>query len=674
MSKNYFHLTLGPVQGFVAQARRTRDYWAGSFLLSWLSGVAIRSVQNQKAKVNFPRPDENFLEAISPMGKQEVTSWPKQGGIPNRFKTYGVLVEVSNSFDPELVIADIRSAWAQLADLVWERDVLPFLSNHREYDRTTIENIWQRQINGIWDISWVLTEDEQQTNLLDRRKNWRTHYLPEEEGSKCMMMGSWQELSGTVQSGRDNHRFWSDFREHMCVSVENGKDVVQAVDLNEGEQLSALGLVKRRFAHHFEHFSATLPSGISARGWPFKENQNDLNSPLHVPSLPYLAAVPWLKQVIESAKQDNDIYQDLNSVASAAKTAFGNTSANVRIAELSCEEHPITMADGASFYPDMLISDSNYRKGRATERAFKRELSYSFKSFCRNHEIEPPSPFYALLIMDGDSLGVQMGDPNKQKGISYALNQFTKDVQTIVSENNGFLIYAGGDDVLALFPMEYALPTAIKIREAYDAQFEGNKDNEAVSTISAGIQYAHIKSPLMKIISDAHHLLDDVAKDQSGRDSIAIKVHKPGGVHCLWHMPWEIYLNDNALVELVEQITKLGKARVTNSWLAKVHELMIRLTDENHELKIDQNGLRLLIKQAYLHSAATTTLPDEVDKIVDLLLKASAFVTRKAEVVEEKGQRARFSVSYLPEQGETSHYQQDTIKLVRFLSTKGVQE
>ena len=34
-----FQFTLGPVQGFVAQARRTRDFWAGSFILSWLSSV-----------------------------------------------------------------------------------------------------------------------------------------------------------------------------------------------------------------------------------------------------------------------------------------------------------------------------------------------------------------------------------------------------------------------------------------------------------------------------------------------------------------------------------------------------------------------------------------------------------------------------------------------------------
>jgi CRISPR-associated protein Cmr2 len=44
MSNRYFHFTLGPVQSFVAQARRTRDFWAGSFLLSWLSTVAIQAV------------------------------------------------------------------------------------------------------------------------------------------------------------------------------------------------------------------------------------------------------------------------------------------------------------------------------------------------------------------------------------------------------------------------------------------------------------------------------------------------------------------------------------------------------------------------------------------------------------------------------------------------------
>ena len=48
---HYFHFTLGPVQGFVSQARRTRDFWAGSFILSWLAAVAIKAVQHQKGDI-----------------------------------------------------------------------------------------------------------------------------------------------------------------------------------------------------------------------------------------------------------------------------------------------------------------------------------------------------------------------------------------------------------------------------------------------------------------------------------------------------------------------------------------------------------------------------------------------------------------------------------------------
>ena len=60
----YFHFTMGPVQEFVAQARRTRDFWAGSFLLSWLSAVAMREVRHQGGTIVFPLPSEAFMQAL----------------------------------------------------------------------------------------------------------------------------------------------------------------------------------------------------------------------------------------------------------------------------------------------------------------------------------------------------------------------------------------------------------------------------------------------------------------------------------------------------------------------------------------------------------------------------------------------------------------------------------
>ena len=68
-----FQFTLGPVQGFVAQARRTRDFWAGSFILSWLSSVAIASIQKQGGTVEFPVPDAAYLRHL--YQAQEILSY-----------------------------------------------------------------------------------------------------------------------------------------------------------------------------------------------------------------------------------------------------------------------------------------------------------------------------------------------------------------------------------------------------------------------------------------------------------------------------------------------------------------------------------------------------------------------------------------------------------------------
>ena len=51
--ERYLHFTLGPVQSFVGQARRTRDYWAGSFILAYLTGHAMAAVL-EKGKIIYP--------------------------------------------------------------------------------------------------------------------------------------------------------------------------------------------------------------------------------------------------------------------------------------------------------------------------------------------------------------------------------------------------------------------------------------------------------------------------------------------------------------------------------------------------------------------------------------------------------------------------------------------
>ena len=51
---NILNFSLGPVQGFIARARKTRDFWTGSFLLSYLAGQAMAEILEQ-GKLNSAR-------------------------------------------------------------------------------------------------------------------------------------------------------------------------------------------------------------------------------------------------------------------------------------------------------------------------------------------------------------------------------------------------------------------------------------------------------------------------------------------------------------------------------------------------------------------------------------------------------------------------------------------
>lgn len=193
----HFHFTIGPVQGFVAQARRTRDFWAGSFILSWLAAVAMKTVKAQGGDIIFPTPDGHYLSWLEGRGQGQS---PHQGSIPNRFTA-----SVGENFQPEQIVESIWTAWRALAEIVWKED----LERYCKPDSAT-HDIWDRQIDHFWDISWVFGTE---ANLLDRRKNWRSHPATEEAGVKCMMMEGWQELSGVPGPNTDLlAQFWNPIR------------------------------------------------------------------------------------------------------------------------------------------------------------------------------------------------------------------------------------------------------------------------------------------------------------------------------------------------------------------------------------------------------------------------------------------------------------------------------
>jgi len=663
--QHFFHLTLGPVQGFVAQARRTRDFWAGSFLLSWLASVAMASVQQQGGQIRFPIPDERFLDALQgrlPPGEP----LPEQGSVPNRFKALGAQVE--RSFDPHAVVAAIQEAWLHLCQYVWEGDLRPVLVTSPDNRQHALSRaIWERQLTGYWEINWCLTADEHISDVLDRRKNWRNHTLADEPGIKCMMMEGFQELSGQVQPGaKQRASFWQTLR-------ERGGMRYGAQDLRPGECLSALGFVKRRFVRHFERLDVQLANGVRLKGWKLKPQ---------VPSVLYMAAAPWYAQAMQRAAENFDVREALYRFTETAETLTGFPEAatplrSVVHAVRGCGlDSEWAGLDGVVFHASQLeLGAQRFDNPQAAAATLN-----ALNGLRTAAKLPEPSRFYAVLIMDGDSLGRQMSDPGKQTRISQGLNHFTQSAPDIVRAHDGFLIYAGGDDVLALVTAEHAVELALALRQQYSHCFaEQNRDhaNPVITSLSGAIQFCHIKIPLTFILNDAHRLLDEVAKDHTGRDALAVRVWKPGGLHLQWSQPWQHILNhrlegSNLLSDVVRLFQhREAQSPFTHRFMFKVSEVLQRLPHAllqsmtPGQADASVHLLHTLLKAELLHSGLRLTHDAErhaeVERLLEPLVQLAMAHRRE---VDAQGQAVAIQ--------SLGVFQSDALKLVRFLVKEAV--
>ena len=528
--KRYFHFSLGPVQSFVAQARRTRDYWAGSFLLSYLSAVAMAEVEAQSSQneVIFPRPDAkalDFLRGRQKAGKGfESESGPEQMSVPNRFKA-----EVDGEFSPEKVRAAVRRAWYGIADRVWF-ELPPDVRRHEP-----TREVWHRQIGSredqldpFWRVQWVLVDEAADAQALDRRKNLRPGTSDPEPGVKCMLMDGFQELSGAERPGREVGKFWTDLK-RSSTHIPDG-------DLREGEQLCAYALVKRLFPRVFDGIRLAMPSGWTAHGWSLK---------VAVPSVSYMAAAPWLARLIQHAPEREQLAfttaaDRLGSVRGEWRTELRRVTEAAKAASVDY----LSRYDGDLFY-DTRLANPNEFPDRDKAEAIRRALANLCKAAGRQADAElgEPSPFYAVVAMDGDRLGAQMSKEKLQAPITEALEAFTAKVPEVVKAHSGFLIYAGGDDVSALFPATDALPAALALRRLYLECFVRQDPwPPDTPTLSGAVVFPHIRLPLGRALEAAQDLLKRSAKRDCGRDAIAAQVVARGGERLTWALPWETAL------------------------------------------------------------------------------------------------------------------------------------
>lgn len=178
--------TVGPVQSFIASARKTEDFWSGSYILSHLVREAIK---------RFYQFDAN-CEMIYPLVTEKELRSPSQrdvhiASIPNRLT---VIMEGTE----EEVCGWLREAEQDVRNVFLDfcfqavRRVFPHLTDH---EQELLERMVEQQVRSFLEIYWVAEPYEPSMSFREVReraerrlgalKNEK-HYIPvSQQGLVC---------------------------------------------------------------------------------------------------------------------------------------------------------------------------------------------------------------------------------------------------------------------------------------------------------------------------------------------------------------------------------------------------------------------------------------------------------------------------------------------------------
>jgi len=530
MTQYMLMFSLGPVQPFIEQARKTRDLWLGSYLLAKLMAAAMKEIEEAKLAAEFVFPTERKLN-------------DKYSNLPNKYiAIFNKLPEAQAAV--EFSKKGIRESWSAICTDVRDAIVAKYMS-----PETRI--IWDEQTDPdiLFEIFWVIVEGDPERYsdwlrsteaALDARKRLRNFQPREEPGEKSTISGERQALHGALVSQKDKStrqqvkEFWIKLASNSSISAK-------VISKDGSERLDAIDTVKR-FATEsplLKQLKQAFPSTSSIATAPFVERLLTIN-PNRFQG--------WLKATDGPlAKMPPDAILFLEKRASAANKRILQRDGDCYFAE--------------TFVPRRLEEDYALSQADAknTALAGRQGLKELLEVTDENH-IRRPKPYYAIMKMDGDHMGRLLSSVYSQDehiSISSALSNFSRKIvpQLVEEQYPGRLVYAGGDDVLALTPLAmdileeehnkadtiYTLFDLVyQLQQQYreEVQKEVADDHKQEVRASTGIAIAHHFTPLSAVLR-ATREAEKLAKDHYGRNALVITVMRRSGAQTRVGCHWE---------------------------------------------------------------------------------------------------------------------------------------
>lgn len=500
-----FHLS--PVQPFIASARSTRDLWSGSFLISWLMMTGLKRLSELTGPDAVIFPNLYGQPLFDVMWKKELWDCIKTAdGATSIWESFTHAKDSLTTPNlPNVFLALVPSAQAaELAQEVetairdeWQRIAEAVLKAVSGVD----ENLFRAQVAAHWTISWqttpwpaTLDETEKicaalpEKDILDRFQKFRNLF----------------EVEMPVKH-RDR-RYYTDDTKTTLNNVGAAWSLLVALNAWQLDAVRHTGVFDK------------WPGGPDAKdalngreeGLTSGENIEDWGDHKEPAGATTIIKRLWHEAYLRSEWSDVFTNNRFFSMPNTVKVA-GSASSYFAILALDGDDMGkfVSGAKAPPLLSQLAPPAQEYFEGYECAKRLQRPLH----------------PSYHLQF-------------------SQALSNFALHVVPgIIREYDGHLLYAGGDDVLAMLPAANALACADALQKAFAQPFgttgydDSGKPIDIIlpgATASVGISLCHERSPLQDAVRAAQANEKRAKRLSAQKNAFAVSVFKRSGEISEW--------------------------------------------------------------------------------------------------------------------------------------------
>ncbi|MDH7477713.1 MAG: type III-B CRISPR-associated protein Cas10/Cmr2 [Candidatus Bathyarchaeota archaeon] len=580
-----FAIKMPAVQEFISHSRKLSDLWASSHLYSALIFEGIKAIADELGPdvIIYPNLRGNplfdlfLIEKFQDMPHEHIDVNKVRvkvvaANLPNTFLCF-IPVSKAESFAKRCE-ESIREKWKEFSnrtkDLLKGNNIIGLdeeLWNKQVEDSLFVSKGWIKFLNfdsynGIKESIPTDLRDKEDKWLMcvedvERRSNYGHFYLPTYEllgtiltqnsrlweaweekpitGRKCLMCGL---RSAIIERKRDEENRLI-FRSWTTEGWKEQKGIDEAF-LKVGERLCAVCAIKRLYREIFRKVYGT--------------NAPTFESVVEIAGKKFIDKIETEREFSLVKRVDIElIYEHEWESEDKRKTTIKELEAKLKkngrnIEDLKSKLEELWETVKPNKYYSILMMD-----GDRIGKMLSGENLPNFTEFLH--------PVFENKIKESLGRGQLIGmkrilHPSLHIAISSAMKDFSiHKVPEIINKNDGFLIYSGGDDVLALFAADKVLNVAKELQDYFRKDFYDFHENSSKkrltglgkhASMSAGIVFAHYKYPLYDVIEKVREA-EKSAKTNYGRNAFCMTFIKHSGEVLTTSGKWDVVDNLNSI-------------------------------------------------------------------------------------------------------------------------------